>query len=145
MVPIILFMFYSNSIHWSIWPSVILCVAGVYLLSDFTNATVRLGDSLVILCAVFWSLHIIFIGKFIEKFNLPLFFGSLQAILFYFRKDIFDFRKNLNLFYKIAISTMPLKVSGPILSIPVSWAIKVVPQIKVQNKALNNESVFDIK
>ena len=42
MVPIILFMFYSKSIHWSIWPSVILCVAGVYLLSDFTNATVRL-------------------------------------------------------------------------------------------------------
>ena len=81
MVPIILFMFYSKSIHWSIWPSVILCIAGVYLLSDFTNATVRLGDSLVILCAVFWSLHIIFIGKFIEKFNLPLFFGSLQALV----------------------------------------------------------------
>ena len=39
----------------------------------------------------------------------------------------------------------PLKVSGPILSIPVSWAIKVVPQIKVQNRALNNESVLDIK
>ena len=37
-----------------------------------------------------------------------------------------------------------LNVKGPILSIPVSWAIKVVPQIKVQNKALNNESVFDI-
>ena len=67
MVPIILFMFYSKSIHWSIWPSVILCVAGVYLLSDFTNATVRLGDGLVILCAVFWSLHIIFIGKFIKN------------------------------------------------------------------------------
>ena len=81
MVPIILFMFYKKSIHWSIWPSVILCVAGVYLLSDFTNATVRLGDSLVILCAVFWSLHIIFIGKFIKKFNLPLFFGSLQALV----------------------------------------------------------------
>ena len=81
MVPIILFMFYNKSIHWSIWPSVILCVAGVYLLSDFTNASVRLGDSLVILCAVFWSLHIIFIGKFIKKFNLPLFFGSLQALV----------------------------------------------------------------
>lgn len=81
MVPIILFIFYSKSIHWSIWPSVILCVAGVYLLSDFTNATVRLGDGLVILCAVFWSLHIIFIGKFIKNFNLPLFFGSLQALV----------------------------------------------------------------
>jgi len=54
---------------------------GVYLLSDFSNATVRLGDSLVILCALFWALHIIFIGNFIKTFNLPLFFGALQALV----------------------------------------------------------------
>jgi hypothetical protein len=30
------------------------------------------------------------------------------------------------------------------LSIPVSWAIKVVPQIKVHNSALSNEVVFDM-
>ena len=81
MVPIILFMFYSKSLHWSIWPSVLFCLAGVYLLSDFSDATVRLGDSLVILCALFWSLHIIFIGNFIKNFNLPLFFGALQALV----------------------------------------------------------------
>ena len=81
MVPIILFLFYSKSPHWSIWPSVLFCIAGVYLLSDFSNATVRLGDSLVIFCAFFWSLHIIFIGNFIKVFNLPLFFGALQALI----------------------------------------------------------------
>ena len=81
MVPIILFMFYSKNIHWSIWPSVLLCVAGVYLLSDFTDATVRFGDGLVILCALFWALHIIFIGKFIQNFNIPLFFGALQGLI----------------------------------------------------------------
>ena len=80
MVPIILFFIYSKSIHWSIWPSVIFCIAGVYLLSDFSDATIRLGDSLVILCAFFWSLHIIFIGNFIKNFNLPLFFGAIQAL-----------------------------------------------------------------
>ena len=37
-----------------------------------------------------------------------------------------------------------LNVNGPILSIPVSWAIKVVPQIKVHSNALNKEIVFDI-
>ena len=37
-----------------------------------------------------------------------------------------------------------LKVKGPMSSIPVSWAINVVPQIKVHNKALNNDTVFDI-
>ena len=81
MVPIILFIFYSKKIHWSIWPAVLLCVAGVYLLSDFTDATVRFGDGLVILCALFWALHIIFIGKFTQKFNIPLFFGALQGLI----------------------------------------------------------------
>ena len=89
MVPIILFFFYSKSIHWSIWPSVLFCVVGVYLLSDFTNATIRLGDTLVILCALFWSLHIIFIGNFIKNFNLPLFFGALQALVVSFFSIIF--------------------------------------------------------
>jgi drug/metabolite transporter (DMT)-like permease len=81
MVPVILFFFFSKSLHWSIWPSVLFCVIGVYLLSDFSNTTVRLGDSLVIICALFWSLHIIFIGIFIKNFNLPLFFGALQALI----------------------------------------------------------------
>ena len=89
MVPIILYLFFKKSIHWSIWPSVFFCVLGVYFLSDFTNATVRLGDSLVILCAIFWSLHIIFIGKFIKNFNLPLFFGSLQALIVAIFSSIF--------------------------------------------------------
>ena len=80
MVPIILFFIYSKSIHWSIWPSVLFCIVGVYLLSNFSDATIRLGDSLVILCALFWSLHIIFIGNFIKNFNLPLFFGAIQAL-----------------------------------------------------------------
>tara|TARA_B100001996_G_C18663577_1_gene594033 strand:- start:513 stop:1406 length:894 start_codon:yes stop_codon:yes gene_type:complete len=89
LVPIILFLFYSKSPHWSIWPSVIFCVLGVYFLSDFSNATVRLGDSLVILCAFFWALHIIFIGHFIRNFNLPLFFGALQALIVAFFSIIF--------------------------------------------------------
>ena len=81
MVPIILYFFYSKSLHWSIWPSVFFCLVGVYLLSDFSDATMRLGDGLVMLCALFWSLHIIFIGIFIKNFNLPLFFGALQALI----------------------------------------------------------------
>ena len=89
IVPIILFLFYSKSPHWSIWPSVLFCIAGVYFLSDFSNASVRLGDGLVILCAFFWSLHIIFIGYFIKNFDLPLFFGALQALVVAFLSIIF--------------------------------------------------------
>ena len=62
IVPIIIFLFKRTSIHWSVWPSVVLCLIGGYLLTNFYDATVRLGDSLVILGALFWSTHIIFTG-----------------------------------------------------------------------------------
>ena len=81
LVPIILFIIYKTKVHWSIWPSILLCIIGVYFLSDFSNSEILIGDSLVILCSVFWALHIIFAGKFMEKFDIPIFFATLQAIL----------------------------------------------------------------
>ena len=81
LVPILLFFIYASKVHWSIWPSIGLCVFGVYLLSDFSNSEVMLGDALVILCSVFWALHIIFAGKFMETFNIPIFYAALQALL----------------------------------------------------------------
>ena len=80
LVPILLFIIYSQKIHWSIWPAIGLCVIGVYLLSDFSNSEIMLGDTLVILCSVFWALHIIFAGKFMEEFNIPMFYAALQAL-----------------------------------------------------------------
>ena len=80
LVPILLFFIYSQKIHWSIWPAIGLCIIGVYLLSDFSNSQIMLGDSLVILCSVFWALHIIFAGKFMEEFNIPIFYAALQAL-----------------------------------------------------------------
>ena len=81
MVPIIIFLFSKKTIHWSVWPSVILCLIGGYLLTNFYDATVRLGDSLVILGALFWSTHIIFVGIMVSKYNLPLTIGAAQTLL----------------------------------------------------------------
>ena len=80
LVPILLFFIYSSKVHWSIWPSIGLCVFGVYLLSDFSNSEVMLGDALVILCSLFWALHIIYAGKFMEKFDIPIFYAAMQAL-----------------------------------------------------------------
>ena len=81
MVPIIIFLFRRGSIHWSVWPSVILCLIGGYLLTNFQDATVRLGDSLVVLGAFFWSTHIIFTGIIVVKYNLPLTLGAIQTLI----------------------------------------------------------------
>ena len=81
MVPIIIFIFKKKSIHWSVWPSVVLCLIGGYLLTNFQDAIVRLGDTLVILGALFWSTHIIFTGIIVTKYNLPLTLGAIQTLL----------------------------------------------------------------
>ena len=81
MVPIIIFIFKKEFLHWSVWPSVILCLIGGYLLTNFQDATVRLGDTLVVLGALFWSTHIIFTGMIIKKYNLPLTIGAIQTLL----------------------------------------------------------------
>ena len=81
MVPIIVFFLFKKNIHWNVWLSVILCVIGGYLLTNFYDATVRLGDTLVITGAIFWSLHIIFIGKIIEEFNAPILIGLIQTLI----------------------------------------------------------------
>ena len=81
MVPIIIFLFKRKSIHWSVWPSVVLCLIGGYLLTNFYDSTVRLGDSLVILGALFWSTHIIFTGIIVTKYNLPLTLGAIQTLI----------------------------------------------------------------
>ena len=44
--------------------------------------------------------------------DISLHLGSLLAILFYFRNDIYNLKNNLNLFNKIIVATLPLIIIG---------------------------------
>jgi len=65
--------------------------------------------------------HLIFISKFYEFNNqnllidICLHLGSLLAIIFYFRKDLFNFIQNKNFLMKIVIGTVPIIPVGFIL------------------------------
>ena len=62
--------------------------------------------------------HIILVSNIYEFKNqsllidIGLHLGSLLAIVFYFKDDIFNFNKNKNLFYKIIIGSLPLIIVG---------------------------------
>jgi len=64
------------------------------------------------------SAHLIIVSKYLNFNNanltldVSLHFGSLLAIITYFRKDIFSFVKNKNLFLKILISSIPTMIIG---------------------------------
>ena len=72
IVPAISYFLFSKKIHWSVWPSVFICIIGGFLLTEINNVKVRLGDSLVLLGAFFWAFHIVYLSKFLKLFNYPI-------------------------------------------------------------------------
>ena len=127
MVPIIVYFLFSEKLHWSIWPSVFACVIGGYLLSDIGDANIRFGDSLVLVGALFWALHIIYIGKIIDQFDLPFFIALLQnlvvAALSFLLAVIFE---EID-FSKIKLETFEILYAG-ILSGGAAFALQLFGQ-----------------
>ena len=80
IVPIIAYFMFSKKIHKSVWPSVLMCLFGGLLLSELGNLRVRFGDSLVLVGAFFWALHIVYISKFLKIFNFPITIASFQCL-----------------------------------------------------------------
>jgi drug/metabolite transporter (DMT)-like permease len=81
VVPVISYFIFSKKIHWSIWPAVFICLIGGLLLSELQNTSVRLGDSLGILSAVCWGIHILLIRKTIDFFNCPITIAMSQCFI----------------------------------------------------------------
>ena len=64
------------------------------------------------------SSHLILASKYFNfdnqslSLDVSLHIGSFIAVIFYFKKDIFNFFKNKELFFKIIISSIPVMIVG---------------------------------
>ena len=81
VVPVISYFVFSKKIHWSIWPAVFVCILGGLFLSELNNYSVRLGDTLGILSAFCWGIHILLLRKTIEIFNFPITIAMSQCLI----------------------------------------------------------------
>ena len=127
MVPIIVYFLFADKLHWSIWPSVFACVLGGYLLSDISNSAVRLGDTLVFIGAIFWALHIIYIGKIINQFDLPFFIAMLQNLIVALLSFLLVVMFEEIDFAKIKLETIEILYAG-ILSGGAAFALQLFGQ-----------------
>ena len=64
------------------------------------------------------SSHLIIVSNYINfesqglSIDVSLHIGSFFAVIFYFKKDIFNLVKNKDLFFKILISSLPVMLAG---------------------------------
>lgn len=69
LVPIALFFFWREKPHWMSIVAVGLAGVGAFLLSTGGRFEVRTGDVLELVGALFWTFHVIILGKYASKFE----------------------------------------------------------------------------
>ncbi|MFH1296108.1 MAG: DMT family transporter [Bacteroidota bacterium] len=56
-------LFLGHRNHFTIWIGVLLALTGLYFLSVKEGFTINFGDSLVFICALIWTSHVIIVGN----------------------------------------------------------------------------------
>jgi drug/metabolite transporter (DMT)-like permease len=69
LIPIVLFIIWREKPHWTSIVAVCLALIGAFLLSTSGEFNIRFGDLLEFIGALFWTIHVILIGKFASKFE----------------------------------------------------------------------------
>lgn len=81
MVPIIMVGVLRVRQPMIIWPAALLSILGIYLLSGGDLSALNSGDLLIIICAGFWALHVIFTGRVGQTSGLPVTMATTQFFI----------------------------------------------------------------
>jgi drug/metabolite transporter (DMT)-like permease len=76
LVPIVLFTIWREKAHWTSIIAVGLAGVGAFFLSTGGRFEVRAGDVLELVSALFWTLHVVILGKYASKFEAISFSGG---------------------------------------------------------------------
>lgn len=69
-IPLFLALIFRQRPRPVIWVAAGLAVAGLYMLSTGGKMSVNRGDALELVGAVFWALHVILIGRVVQRINV---------------------------------------------------------------------------
>ena len=80
LVPIVLFLIWREKIHWISIVAVGLAGVGAFFLSTGGQFEIRAGDLIELAGALFWTLHVIVLGKFASSFEAMSFSVGQLAV-----------------------------------------------------------------
>jgi drug/metabolite transporter (DMT)-like permease len=78
MVPIMSVLFLKYRPHWVIWPASLASLTGIFLLNGASLTTISQGDSLTMLCALFFAIQILLTGRIMHSLSRPLMLAASQ-------------------------------------------------------------------
>ena len=145
LVPIFAY-FLKHRIAWNVWPSALLAVVGLYVLSIINSFTLGWGDLLVLLSAVFWAVHIIVIDRLSPEMDSIALAAIQFAVCGMLSILSALFLEPFSIIY-VKNALIPLLYSG-LLSIGIAYTLQVVVQKRAKpfqvSIILSSESLFAV-
>ena len=126
-VPIISRFILKKKIHWSIWLSVSICLIGSYYLTVENSFDAQFADFLVVICALFFALHCIFIDEYFEIIDAPFSLAASQFLLCFLYSLPFVFIFENPSFNGIKKELLELLYVG-VLSSGVAYTLQIIGQ-----------------
>ena len=126
-VPIISRFILKKKIHWSVWLSVSICLIGSYYLTVENSFDAQFADFLVIICALFFALHCIFIDEYFEIVDAPFTLATSQFLLCFFYSLPFVFIFENPTLIGIKKEILELLYVG-VLSSGVAYTLQIIGQ-----------------
>lgn len=145
IVPV-LGIFLHKKIKWKVWMAVLLALVGLYFLCITESFSIGKGDTLVFLCALVFSVHILVIDHFSPKVD-----GVKMSCIQFFVSGIlslpFMFVLETPRLVAVAAAWMPLLYAG-VLSCGVAYTLQILGQKNVNpavaSLILSMESCFSV-
>jgi drug/metabolite transporter (DMT)-like permease len=82
LVPVIAWIAFRQTPHWSAWPAALGCVAGTWLLTGGGDLPqLKVGDLWVAASSVPWALHVVLVGRAANRLQGPLVVATGQFLV----------------------------------------------------------------
>ena len=146
LVPVIGFVFLKRRYTWLVWLSVLIGVAGMYLLCMTEGLSLSRGDALVCVCAVLFACHILCCDYFV-RLGDPVRISAIQFLICSVISAIFAFATEEPSWAKVFSAATPILYCG-IVSGGIGYTLQIVAQRHtepaVASLLLSMESVFAV-
>ena len=73
VIPFVLSLFFKQRISWRAWLAAVMTAVGIYLLSAGSEVHLNPGDALELAGTFLWALHVIVVGKAVQKVDVMTF------------------------------------------------------------------------